>query len=534
MSPHPRRVWHATMSPSVPHALAIQRAGPQRLVSVLALLALLLVSLPLLGTPGYAAGPGAGDADGRIPDRVLVRFEPQVPEHARRAAFGRVGAEEIGAIPQLDVMIGRVPEAAADRVLAALQRNPHVAYAEYDVEVELEEVVPNDPEWSRQWGPRQVNAPEAWAHSKGGSEVVIAILDTGVAPVPDLVNKLLPGRNMMAGNADTADVNGHGTMSAGVAAASTDNSIGVAGYCWDCSILPVKVMESSGSTADVAAGIVWATDSGADVISMSLSGAGGTATLHDAVRYAAARDVALVAAAGNSGNSVQRYPAAYPEVIAVAGSTSRDQLYSWSNYGSWVDVAAPGQNLTTHPDGSFFTYAGTSSATPAVAGVLGLAKGWNVSAAQAREALQLSAVPLDGTRFGRVDANAMVASLGSDAAPEPEPAPEPHPEPEPEPEPAPEPDPEPDPEPEPEPDPEPAPTIDLRVTTSKTRGLNAATLHWDGAAGEHVQVVVNGASTTVTNSGTYHHQTGQRGNPEVTYQVCDVFECSPSITVTSW
>lgn len=619
MSPHPRRVWHATMSPSVPHALAIQRAGPQRLVSVLALLALLLVSLPLLGTPGYAAGPGAGDADGRIPDRVLVRFEPQVPEHARRAAFGRVGAEEIGAIPQLDVMIGRVPEAAADRVLAALQRNPHVASAEYDVEVELEEVVPDDPWYAYQWGLRRVELPDAWSVTTGSREVSIAILDTGVSAVPDLVDKLLPGYNVLTGTTDVTDTHGHGTLSAGVAAASTDNGIGVASYCWDCMILPVKIMEGgSGTMSDLATGIVWAADNGADVISMSVSGASGTSTVANAVSYAADRGSLLVAAAGNNGDTTPRYPAAYSGVVGVAGTDSSDTLYSWSNHGSWVDVSAPGFNRSTTNSGGVSSYAGTSSATPAAAGVLGLGVSTGAAPAEVLTAVRSSSEPLSVVRYGRVDAAAMLATLGAVPVPDPEPDPEPKPDPEPEPDPvgptasyaatcteltcefrdtsatgdadvvgwqwdfgdgggssaaevtrtyaeagsytvtltvtdangqadsvtgtvtatapvA----PEPGPEPEPEPDPEPEPTpIQLEIATSKTRGLTSATLAWAGTTAPQVDVYVNGSLLrTVADIGSWTHDTGLRGNPEITYRVCEagsVAACSDPVTVSSW
>jgi thermitase len=375
------------------------------------LLALLLV-VSLLPASAGAEGDPPDAAGDRIPGQILVKFEDGAPGRAVAEARRAAAAEELSVIEQLGVHVWRVPEHASARALEALQRNPHVEFAELDAVVELDGIVPNDPEFTNQWGLRQVNAPEAWTLSRGTSNVVIAILDTGVAPVPDLAGKLLPGRNVLTGTGDTSDGQGHGTWSAGVAAATTDNGIAVAGYCWHCSILPVKVLDgTSGTMSSLVAGITWAADNGADVISMSLSGPSGTTTLRDAVSYAAARDVALVAAAGNEGDTVERYPAAYPEVIGVAGTTSQDQLYAWSNHGDWVDVAAPGNNITTTRDGGTINYGGTSAATPAVAGVLGLALE-HATATQARDALQSTAAPLPFVRFGRIDAEATLQTLG--------------------------------------------------------------------------------------------------------------------------
>lgn len=503
------------------------------------LLLMLLIVAILPPTAAGAAPEIAAEADGVLSGRVLVQFRSDAPRAAVFDARRAVGAVEIATIDQLDVRVWRVPDHATDKVVRSLQRNPLVRYAEPDALVELAEIVPDDPDWYRQWGPRHVEVPTAWATSKGGSDVTIAVLDTGVTPVADLKDKLLPGYNAILRNSDTTDDNGHGTMSAGVAAASTDNGTAVAGYCWYCSILPVKVMESSGTMSDLAAGITWAADQGADVISMSLSGASGTTTVLNAVRYAADRDVVLVAAAGNNGDTVKRYPAAYSEVIAVAGTDATDTLYSWSNHGSWVDVAAPGINRSTTRAGGTINYGGTSSATPAVAGVLGLARSLGVSAVDAREALQSTAEPLTVVRYGRIDAAATVAALGSSAGPAPEPAPEPEPEPapEPEPEPAPEPGPpEPEPEPEPAPEPvrEPEPAISLTVAASKTKGLGSADLSWGGASGTSVDLFIDGARSSVANTGSYRHDTGLRGNPSIAYQLCDVDRCSPVVTVSSW
>ena len=458
-------------------------------------------------------------------ERIVIEFVPGLRGQQKSEVVSRVGGRHVRSIEPLNMEVVLARRSA--RAIEQLRNNPNVVSVELDQVVELEDIVPNDPEYYRQWGITKTRTNEAWSVSRGSRNTVIAILDTGVAPVPDLVNKLVPGRNIVANNNDATDVNGHGTMSAGVAGAETDNNLGVASYGWNCSIMPVKVMESSGNMSDLAAGIVWATDNGAHVISMSLSGPSGTTAVHNAVQYAANRNVSLVAAAGNQGDTVQRFPAAYPEVIAVAGARSTDVLYDWSNRGQWVDVAAPGQNRTSSLTSSNFLYGGTSSATPSVAGVLGLARTRGASAAQARTALQNGSVPHPDVAYGRVDAMRMMELLGFAGQPEPEPEPEPptpEPEPEPEPEPpAPEPEPEPEPpapEPEPEPEPEPGPT--LQVTAQKNRGISSAVLRWEGLEGTLVQVLVDTRlEATVSNSGNWTHDTGRRGSFSSRYQVRD-------------
>jgi subtilisin family serine protease len=163
---------------------------------------------------------------------------------------------------------------------------------------------------------------------------------------------------------------------------------------------------------------------------MSLAGTTGGTTLSNAVQYAHDRGVVLVAAAGNAGNTTLEYPAAFDPVISVGGSDASDNRYSWSNYGSWVDVAAPGCNQATTMSGGYASFCGTSSATPLVAGVAALLASANPAASNTtiEAALTSSAVPLVGSwvHYGRVDAAAALAALGAVAAtPAPAPAPSP-------------------------------------------------------------------------------------------------------------
>ena len=397
------------------------------------------VVLTLLGALAVPATAGAkatqpGDV---VADRVLVKFAPGTSTAAKAAARSAVGATKITAIPQLGVEVLKVPNAASATALARLQRQPNVVFAEPDGIVRGDEVLPNDPQWPNQWGLRKVAAPTAWTTTTGSTSVTIAVLDTGVdATHPDLKAALLPGRDFINNDADPTDDNGHGTKSAGVAAARSNNATGVAGGCWTCAVLPVKVLgsDSTGSWSAVANGITWATDQGARVISMSLSGSSGSSTLQSAVRYAHDRGVVLLASAGNVGDTAVRYPSGYDEVIAVAGSDSADNRYSWSTHGSWVELAAPGCNPTTVKGGTYGTFCGTSSATPMVSGIAGLLASAGATRAQIESALTSTAVPVSYVARGRVDSAAAMSTIASStpAPSEPtEPTPEPTPEPEP-------------------------------------------------------------------------------------------------------
>lgn len=389
------------------------RPTPSRWTRVAAVLFVLSTILGGLVDGIVGAGATPPPSDDHVPGQIVVRFDASADHAERGRVRASVRAAEHAEVAALDLHVWRVPAHAVDRVLRALDQHPSVQYAEVDSTVELDgEVVPNDPKWPNQGQLQRIEAPSAWGVTTGSSSVQVAVLDTGVNAVSELDENLLVGHNVLDGSTDVTDMNGHGTLAAGVVGAETNNGEAIASIGFDTSILPVKVLDgSSGSMSDLVRGIVWAADNGADVISMSLSGSSGMSSLQDAVQYAAARDVVLVAAAGNNGDSVKRYPAAYPEVIGVAGTDPYDELYTWSNYGDWVDVSAPGINLSVYMDGSVSTFAGTSSATPVVAGLAGLGTSLGASAVEIRDAIQQGSVPLGFVQYGRVDAYATVSSL---------------------------------------------------------------------------------------------------------------------------
>jgi subtilisin family serine protease len=322
------------------------------------------------------------------------------------------------------VTVVQMPPEHRDAALDELRRSPHILMAEKDAVLEQLDTAPNDTDWSAQWGLRRVGYPSAWDRTRGLSSVTVAVLDTGVnSDVPDLRDAASSGYNAIAPADAARDDNGHGTSVAGIVAARTNNSEGIAGICWSCSILAVKVLgaDGTGDTALVAAGIVHAADAGTRVISMSLGGPADDQTLDHAAAYALAKGAVLVAAAGNNGSSTPFYPAAIPGVISVAATDQSDRLYPWSNFGSWVQVAAPGCNPAPSSAGGYVMFCGTSSATPVVSGLVALllSERPNASRDEVVAAIDATAVPIgDGVVRGRIDATAQSTLASALAAPD--------------------------------------------------------------------------------------------------------------------
>jgi hypothetical protein len=191
--------------------------------------------------------------------------------------------------------------------------------------------------------------------------------------------------------------------------------------------MPIQALNSSGSGSysAIANAITYAADHGAHIINLSLGGSTNSSTLHNAVTYARNKGVFLAAAAGNNGTTALNYPAAYSETLSVAGTTSTDKLYSWSSYGSWVNVAAPGCDYATSMSGGYnSSFCGTSAATPVVSGMIGLLKSAQPSASVAAlmQAVEATATGIGSVvQYGRVDAAAALTALGSAPAPAPAP-----------------------------------------------------------------------------------------------------------------
>ena len=208
---------------------------------------------------------------------------------------------------------------------------------------------PNDPIYiaKQQWGLEQIKAPEAWDITTG-SDLIVAFLDTGVAAGhPDLRDKMVPGYDFVNEDSDPSDDNGHGTFTAGVAAASTNNNQGVAGVSWGARIMPIKVLDdktAEATRATLPGASDYATDHGARVVNVSAGSPYESAVVKEAVEYAESRGTLIVAAAGNQPGEIS-YPAAYDQVFAVGASNPDDQNSGFSSYGSYVDLVAPGVGI---------------------------------------------------------------------------------------------------------------------------------------------------------------------------------------------
>lgn len=261
-------------------------------------------------------------------------------------------------------------------------------------------IMPNDPYFLNEtlWGlhntgqnggkvDADMNAPEAWALNTGSSNVIVAIIDTGVdLDHPEFSGRITNGYDFANNDENPDDDEGHGTHVAGTAAARGNNALGVAGVAWDVRIMPIKVLAGNGSglISWSAEGVIYAADNNANVINMSLGGTYRSQALQDAINYAYNKGVLVVAAAGNCGDEdyifngcsvidQTSYPAAMDHVLAVASTTRTDTQSSFSNQGNYVDIAAPGSSIkSTCIGGGYCTQSGTSMASPQVAGLAGL------------------------------------------------------------------------------------------------------------------------------------------------------------------
>ncbi len=342
-----------------------------------------------LGSGGAAAHPAApavnvrgpqGTAADWLPGRVVVQLRDT---HALGLMGGLLAqwglqAQAATAGNGLYLLQGSANLDVAAAV-AALRTNPAVAYAEPDYPMHLL-MTPNDEHYADQeWWLTALQAQPAWDISTGNPDLIVAILDTGLATNhPEFAGRILPGHNFVSNNEDPYDDNGHGTHVTGIASAAGNNGIGIAGISWQTKILPVKVLnaQGAGSTYNFAQGIRWAVDNGARVINISAGADFGTDAEHDSIKYARSKGVTIVVAAGNTPDGRPEYPGGYDEVIAVSASSRRDSVAGFSSYGDYVDVAAPGINILStwvrdrKPD--YESESGTSMASPMVAGAAAL------------------------------------------------------------------------------------------------------------------------------------------------------------------
>jgi thermitase len=334
-----------------------------------------------------------------VPGEVLVGLFPECEGPLAVSELEAAAGMEVGRQPALCIhRLHLRPGVSMLEALDRLRQIPGVRFAEPN-SVLCVDATPNDPYFpTSQWGPQRVQADRAWEIWQPQAPVVIAIVDTGIDGThPDLAQKIyrdatgIVGYDAFTGQRDDAvDGHWHGTHCAGIAAAQVNNGLGIAGIAgWNgvadasdtafVKLMPVKVLDNQGmgDSLTVANGILWAADHGARVISLSLGSTAPSSAIANAVQYARGKGCVIVAAAGNEGSTTKSYPAAYPGVIAVAATDRGDRLTSFTSYGSWVPVAAPGAGITsTMPTYQtsldipldYAAASGTSMACPHVAG----------------------------------------------------------------------------------------------------------------------------------------------------------------------
>lgn len=317
-----------------------------------------------------------------------------------------------------NVTIADVPPGEVADVVARLSSDPRVEAVE-PAGVAKMLFTPNDPKYEEQWHMKRAGAETAWEYACGEG-VTVAVVDTGIACYDeggfmkgtDLAGTAcVGGYNFVGKNEIAADDQGHGTHVAGTIAQTTNNGIGVAGLAHCAKLMPVKVLSARGwgTMADVAEGIRWAADHGAQVINLSLGAPAKSKVVENAVKHALKKGVVVVAAAGNSGRSVG-WPAAYPGVIAVSATDKNDGIAWFSSRGPEVAIGAPGVGVTQqticeagkNKCEQWGVFNGTSMASPHVAGAAALLVGQGITNPDSvKAALQATATPKeDGNLFG--------------------------------------------------------------------------------------------------------------------------------------
>ena len=314
----------------------------------------------------------AGDTGYWAKGRILVETRAGLQDAELNKILSRHGGRSARRMNKIQVHVVTLPAGADERVAAELlRRDPQIKSAEIDRLIAPDQVG-NDTYYASEWHLQTIQAPTAWDSSLG-TGVTIAILDSGVDGThPDLKGKLVPGWNFYDRNADTSDVFGHGTKVAGSAAATSNNATGVTGVAWNAKIMPVRISDTAGYAfySTIAEGIYWAADNGAKVVNVSYA-VHGSASVQTAANYLKTKGGLLINSAGNSG--ALDATLANSAMISVSATAIGDVRASWSSYGDYVDVSAPGVGIwTTVRGGGYAAVSGTSFSSPITAGVVAL------------------------------------------------------------------------------------------------------------------------------------------------------------------
>jgi len=370
-------------------------------ISFVALILTFCLPVQVLATPQaefFATPPAIPDIELRakennfstcfVSNELLVKFKAGTGQKEIDQLNEKFGARIVEKIPSIEVYRLKITNNALPALIEKYNENPIVEFAEPN-SIHKKCVVPNDPLYSNQWALPKIQAESAWDVETGSTTpMTIAILDTGIdAYHPEFSGKIVAGYDFVNDDSDPSDDNAvsHGTAVASIAAALTNNGAGMAGLSWGAKIMPVKVLDYSGGgvSDNVAEGIIYAANKGANVINLSLGGPDRSLSVEQAINYARDKGCVIVAAAGNYLENkpfpYTCYPAAYDGVIAVSATDESDGHPDWSNNGSFVDVSAPGSNIfvatrvVSNPSMPYSSsYYGTSAAAPYVSALAAL------------------------------------------------------------------------------------------------------------------------------------------------------------------
>jgi thermitase len=395
-----------------------QRAIHLACQAALLLPSMLVGAVALQAPAAIAAQPAANGAEQYARGRILVMPRAGLSE----AEFAKALAPHGGKgkkIGQSDLHVVELPANASEKaVVERLNRHPHIKFAELDRLV-TPNFVSNDPYMGSEWHLNKVGATTAWDTTQGAG-VIIAILDSGVDGThPDLAPQMVPGYNFYDNNTNTADANGHGTAVAGVAAAATNNALGVAGVAGQARIMPVRIADANAYAyySTIAKGVTYAADNGARVVNCSYGGVAGSATIQSAAQYLKNKGGLMFVSAGNNG--IDENIAPTTTMIAVSATDQNDYRTGWSSYGNFVSMAAPGITYTTSRGGSYDNWQGTSFSSPLAAGVAALmmAAKPSLGSADIEKLMFSTAVDIGAAGrdiyygYGRVDAAAAVQAV---------------------------------------------------------------------------------------------------------------------------
>jgi hypothetical protein len=400
--------------------IRVARSAPELISRIASLACTALAAAGLfLGSPSIALGAQPPAPEQYALGRVLIQPRPGLSLAELDKIIKPHGGRRGPVIKQINVHVIELPPQANPPVIAAaLSKNPHLKFAEVDGALEPG-FYPNDSYYPNSWHLPKIGAPTAWDYSQG-NPVTIAILDTGVdTSHPDLQPQLVAGWNFYDNNSNVSDVHGHGTAVAGTAAAAGNNAIGVASVSFKSKIMPMRVTDTQGYGyfSLMAQAITTAADRGARVANISFLGVSTSSTVDSAAQYMRSKGGVVVTSGGNTGGLRTDPPR--DSLTAVAATDSSDARASFSSWGDYIDVAAPGVSLwTTWKGGTYAGFSGTSAASPVVAGVYALMISANPTLQPAKldDILLTTALDLGSSGYdqqfgyGRVRADAAVAS----------------------------------------------------------------------------------------------------------------------------